>query len=181
MYTHMVSIDGFIEADPSYQGPNWAISDEGLQQHFAELERSVDLHLYGRRVYEQVAAWWPVAASDPNVPPDMAAYGRVWIDKPKIVFSRTLDHADWNTRIVSDNAADEIRALKQQPGKTMTLYGGVLASSVLPLIDEYRFYVNPALLGRGTSMLPGVEPIMRLNLVETRPFDCGVVLLRYRA
>lgn len=181
IYTHMVSLDGYIETEESYEGPNWAVSDEGLQRHFAEVESTIDAHLYGRKAYETVASGWPVFAKDPSTPKDMAAYARLWMETPKVVFSKTLDHAEWNTRVVKENAAEEIAKLKAQPGKDLMLYGGVLASSLIPhgLIDEYRLYVNPVVLGSGTPMFPGLDHLLRLQLKDTQTFDCGVVLLHY--
>ncbi len=181
IYAHMVSLDGFIEAVESYKGPHWAVSDEELSRHFIDLESTIDAHLCGRRIYENLATWWPHAAKDPSTPEYLTEYARIWVNKPKIVFSRTLDHVEWNARLVKQNAAEEIAKLKSQPGKDLALYGGVLASSVIPhdLIDEYRFYVNPAVLGRGKPMFPALDNVLRLRLVETRAFGCVVVLLRY--
>ena len=181
IYSHMVSLDGFIEADESYTGPNWAVSDEELSRHFVDHESTIDAHLYGRRIYEELATWWPRAANDPSTPTYLAEYGRIWVNKPKIVFSRTLDHGEWNARLVKENAAEEIAQLKAQPGKDLALYGSLLASTVIPLgvIDEYWLYVNPAVLGRGKPMFPNVNDILRLQLVASQTFKCGVILLRY--
>jgi len=181
IYSQMVSLDGFIEADPSYQGPNWAVSDEELSRHFVDHENTIDAHLYGRRIYENLAAWWPRAAKDPAIPTYLAEYGRVWMNKAKFVFSKTLDHVEWNSRLVKENAAEEIAKLKAQPGKDLSLYGSILASTVIPLglIDEYWFYLNPAVLGRGKPMFPALETVLRLQLVQSRTFGCGLVLLRY--
>ena len=181
IYTHMVSLDGFIEADESYKGPNWAVSDEELSRHFIDTESAIDAHLYGRRIYQHLATWWPIAGKDPSTPEYMVEYARIWMNKPKIVFSRTLDHVEWNSRLVKENAAEEIAKLKVQPGKDLSLFGSILASTVIPLglIDEYLFYVNPAVLGRGKPMFPALDNVLHLRLVETRAFGCGVVLLRY--
>jgi dihydrofolate reductase len=181
IYSHMMSLDGFIETDPSYAGPNWATADDDLTEHFLEAERAVQAHLYGRRVYEQVAAWWPRAAADSSLPRSMTEYGKVWVDKPKVVFSTTLTEVGSNTRIVRTGAAEEVANLKAATDAKLTLYGGVLASSLIScgLVDELHCYVNPVLVGRGTPMFPGLDPILRLELLESRQFDCGVVLLKY--
>lgn len=182
IFAHMVSLDGFIQADESYTGPNWAVSDEELSQHFKDHEKTIDAHLYGRRVYEEMATWWPQAAKDPSIPTHSAEYGRLWISKPKIVFSRTLDHVEWNARLVRENAADEIAKLKVQPGRDLALYGSILASSLIPLglVDEYWLYANPAVLGRGKPMFPNLDNVLRLQFSDSQTFKCGVVLLRYR-
>lgn len=181
VYSHMVSLDGYIEADEAYTGPSWAVSDEELSRHFVELERGVDLHLYGRRIYEHLAAWWPMADQNPALPAYLAEYGRLWKAKPKVVFSSQLQQTAWNARLVKDSAAAEVAGLKAQPGGELALYGSGLAASLIPLglVDEYRFYVNPAVLGRGRPMFPALDHVLHLQLIETRVFGCGAVLLRY--
>lgn len=181
IYMHMVSLDGYIETDKEYDGDNWASSDEGLQRHFRELEASIDAHLYGRRIYEELASTWPMLAQNPNLSGGLAAYGRIWVEKPKVVFSTTLKDVEWNTRLVKEGAVEVVKALKAETGKDLALYGSGLAASLLPhgLIDEFRFYVNPVVLGSGKPMFPSLEKILRLQLVETQVFDCGVALLHY--
>jgi dihydrofolate reductase len=100
---------------------------------------------------------------------------------PKFVYSTTLEHADWNTTIVRDVVVDDILALKAQPGGDLVVGGAKLAATFLrhDLIDEYRLYVNPVVLGRGTPLFPPSDAPVTLRLAETRPFGTGVVLLRY--
>ena len=181
IYSHMVSLDGFIEVDDPNKAPDWAVSDEELTRHFIDLENVIDFHLYGRRVYQHLAAGWPNADKNPSVPEYFAEYARIWRNKPKIVFSRTLQQVEWNSRLVRDNPGDEIAKLKEEPGKDLLLFGANLASTAMPLglIDEYRAYVNPVVLGGGKPMFPTLDDVLRLRLAETRTFGCGVVLLRY--
>jgi dihydrofolate reductase len=99
------------------------------------------------------------------------------------VFSRTLEKADWNTRIIGANLAEEVTAMKRQPGKDLLLTGGVgLAATLtgLGLIDEYQVVVHPVVLGGGKRLFAGVEERLELRLVESRTFDSQAVLLRYR-
>ena len=74
----------------------------------------------------------------------MVEFARIWRDMPKIVFSRTLEHADWNTTIVRDVVVSEIVALKAQPGGDLSLGGADLTAAFMQhdLIDEYRLYVH---------------------------------------
>ncbi|MCB0183786.1 MAG: dihydrofolate reductase family protein [Caldilineaceae bacterium] len=104
------------------------------------------------------------------------------MEKPKVVFSTTLDEVSWNARLVKENAVEAVRALKAEPGKDLALYGSILAASLIPhgLVDEFRFYVNPIVLGSGKPMFPDLAKMMRLRLVGTETFDCGVVLLHYQ-
>ncbi len=181
IYSHMVSLDGFIETDESYQGPNWATTDQELLIHFKEIESLCDTHLYGRRVFQAVSTWWPIADKDPNAPDYIVEYSKIWKDKLKYVFSTTLDHADWNTKVIKKNAPDVVKELKSQKGKDLFLYGGTLASSLMRfnLIDEFRLYYNPVFIGKGVPMIPSMEGVFRLKLIETKVFGCGVVLLHY--
>jgi dihydrofolate reductase len=101
---------------------------------------------------------------------------------PKIVFSRTLERADWNTTIVRDVAVEEITALKAQPGGDLVLGGADLAAAFMQhgLIDEYRLYVHPIVIGRGKPLFQPSDTKINLQLAETRTFGNGVVLLRYQ-
>lgn len=181
IYSHMVSLDGFIATDESYEGPNWASSSDELAKHFVEIEASSDVHLYGRRVYEETSAWWPLAGQSPDTPDSMVEYANIWKEKRKFVFSTTLEHAEWNTTLIRENAPPIVNQFKSEPGKDIFLYGGVLASSLIRfgLVDEFRLYFNPVLIGEGTRMLPALNGIVRLQLLETKEFDGDVVLLHY--
>lgn len=100
---------------------------------------------------------------------------------PKIVFSRTLERADWNTTVMRDVVVDEIMALKARPGGDLALGGADLTAAFLrhDLIDEYRIYVHPVLIGRGKPLFPASDAMITLRLARTRTFGNGVVLLRY--
>jgi dihydrofolate reductase len=179
-YALSVSLDGFIEAPGG--DLSWSNPDEELHQHFNDLERAIDLHLYGRRLYETMAAFWPTADEHPEASPQEIEFARIWKREPKIVFSRTLDHVEWNSRLVRDDIAAEVKRLKAQPGGDMSVGGAGLAASFmqLGLIDEYRLYVHPVILGSGKPMFPPLRDKIGLQLVETRTFGSGVVLLSYR-
>lgn len=179
IYTASVSLDGYIEAASG--DPSWVFPDEELHRHFNELEHEMDTHLYGRRMYEQMAAFWPTADEDPSAPPYVVEYARIWKDMPKVVFSKSLDRVGWNARLVQGDAIEEITRLKAQPGKNMGVGGAELASSLADagLIDEYRLYFFPILLGGGKPMFH-LHNRVKLTPVEVRQFSSGVILLRYR-
>lgn len=181
IYTQMVSVDGYIDPGETYSGQDWASSSEALVRHFIEFENRIGIHMYGRQIFEALTDWWPKVDRDQNGPDYMVAYGRIWVEKTKIVFSQTLDEVGWNSRLVRGDVGQEITKLKAEPGKDMALYGSLLASSVIPLglIDEYWLYVNPVVFGAGKPMFLLGEDILHLRLIETQVFDCGVVLLRY--
>jgi dihydrofolate reductase len=179
-YGMSVSLDGFIEAPDG--DLSWSFPDEELHQHFNDREAMIDTYLYGRRLYENMAAFWPTADGNPTAPQVEIEYARIWKSKPKIVFSKTLDHVGWNSRLVKGNIAEEVKQLKEQPGKEMSVGGAGLASSFmqLGLIDEYWLYVQPVILGGGKPMFGRLDEEINLQLVETRRFGSGVVLLRYQ-
>src|ERR1019366_10577132 len=98
IYSMSVSIDGFVET-PS-RSLDWVFADEQLHAFFNEEAREMSAFLYGRRLYELMAGYWPTAASDPSATPAMLEFAAIWKDKPKLVFSRTLERVEWNSRLV---------------------------------------------------------------------------------
>jgi dihydrofolate reductase len=179
IYSMSVSLDGFVEtADRSL---DWVIVDEELHAFFNEEARQVGTFLYGRRLYELMAAYWPTADTDPSNPAYMVEFARIWKDKPKVVFSTTLDKVEWNSTLFRNGVVEQVTRLKEQPGNDLSVGGPNLASSLIKLgmIDEYRLYVQPAVLGTGTPFFPAFDRRIKLRLVETRTFGSGVVYLRY--
>ena len=98
------------------------------------------------------------------------------------MFSKTLEKVEGNARLVRDDAAEEVAKLKEQPGKDLAVGGAGLASTLmkLGLIDEYRLFVSPVVLGGGTPYFPALDERIDLELVETRTFGSRVVYVRYR-
>lgn len=174
-----VSLDGF------FSGPDgeldWQLVDEELHGHFNDWLRSAGAFLDGRVNYELMAGHWPTADADPEASPTVVEFAGIWRDMPKIVFSRTLDRVDWNATIAREVVPDEIAALKAQPGGDLVVGGSELAATFMrhDLIDEYRIYVHPVLLGVGRELFRGFDVSLALRLVEAKTFSSGVVLLRY--
>jgi dihydrofolate reductase len=172
--SNLITLDGFFE------GPNceldWHIVDEDFFAYAAEMLRSVDTILFGRKTWEMMAAYWPVAPSDPIA--DMMN------GLPKMVFSNTLAAAGWaNSTIIRGQAEAEVAHLKKQPGVDMVVLGSAeLTSSLLRagLIDEYRLIVNPVILGAGKPMFQDFHARLRLTLAGVRQFRSGVVMLSYQ-
>ena len=174
-----VSLDGFISSATGDLA--WAIPDEELHRHFNEVEASTGLFLYGRKMWEEMSAYWPTADADPAASAAVKEYAAIWREKPKIVFSNTLKEAGWNARIIRGDIAATVRRLKEEEGNSLSVSGAEIAESFtrLGLIDEYWLYVTPVLLGGGRPMFqPGMASIP-LELLEMRPFAGGVVLLKY--
>ncbi len=173
-------VSNFMSLDGYFEGPNhaidWFVLDADFIDYAREMLGETGTLLFGRRTYEHMAAHWPTA------PADETAYKMNHL--PKIVFSGTLDKAEWNnTRLVKDNYAEEILKLKQQDGKgdLVILGSAMLASHFLQygLIDEYRVILNPVLLGAGQPMFPDLKKKMSLKLTRTKPLASGVIILYY--
>ncbi len=178
-YHLSVSLDGFMEAPGG--DIEWGTPDAELHQHFNDLEKKVDVFLYGRRLYENMSAYWPTADQDPSATAQTKEYARIWLDKPKVVFSTTLKHVDWNSRLVNANIEEEVKRLKADLDGDITVGGAGLARSLmeLDLIDEYGVYIHPIVLGGGKPMFGPLENRIQVRLLECRTFPQGVVLLRY--
>ena len=180
IYAINVSVDGFME---DQQGRiDWSEPSEELHRYFNDFELEIDVHLYGRRMYETMVSHWPTADANPSAPDYEIEYARRWQQAANVVFSRTLEHVREQDRLVRDNVAEEIRRLKAQPGKSMFVGGPGLAASLfqLDLIDEVRLIIHPVILGGGKPMFPSLDHLLRLRLVETRQFKSGVVALHYQ-
>lgn len=171
--SNLMSLDGFFE------GPNgeldWHVVDEEFFDYAREMLRSADSILFGRKTYEMMARYWPAAPKD-EIAEKMNTLA-------KIVFSRTLDKAEWqNSRLVRDDAAQEVATLKKMPGKDMVILGSAkLSLSLLEqgLIDEYRVILNPVLLGKGNLLFQNAAKKLNLKLKNTRMLKSGVALLYY--
>lgn len=176
-----VSLDGFFEGPD--RDLSWHMVDDELHRHFNDQLGAMGAFLDGRVTYELMAGFWPTADEDPASSGPVAEFARIWRDMPKIVYSRTLTTADWNTAVVRDVVAEEVLELKSQPGGDLALGGADLADTFrrLGLIDEYWLYVHPVLVGRGRPLFKPADSQAQLRLVETRAFGNGVALLRYAA
>jgi dihydrofolate reductase len=130
----------------------------------------------GRVTYEQMAAHWPTATGD---------YAAFMNNIPKVVFSTTLPTAEWaSSRIARGDLAEEIAALKGEPGGDIMAHGGagfVQALSRLGLIDEYRLVILPVALGSGLPLFKDLARPLRVDLAEARSFPDGTVIHVYQA
>jgi dihydrofolate reductase len=179
IYSIGVSLDGFIAGPDGDIG--WSAPDEELHRFHNRQTRELGAHLCGRRLYEMMV-YWETADADPAAGEVEVEFARLWQALPKIVFSTTLESVEGNARLVRDGIAQEVAALKEQPGGDLAVGGAGLAASCmeLDLIDEYRMFVSPVVLGGGTPYFPAAQRRMDLELLETRTFGSRVVYLRYR-
>jgi dihydrofolate reductase len=175
----MVSLDGFMEASDG--SIDWSVPGEELFRHFLEQESTIDVYLYGRRTYENMAGYWSTADTKPASTESEVQYAKLWQKVPKVVFSTTLETVGDNSRIVKKNIAEEIVQMKAEEGQLMSLGGAALAATFiqLDLIDEYHLYIHPVVLGGGKPFFPSQTCLTNLKLLETKIFDSSVVYLRY--
>jgi dihydrofolate reductase len=180
IYSMTVSLDGFI-AGPDGE-IDWGAPDEELHRFHNRMTGELGVQLLGRRLYETMLYWETVEES-PSSAEHTLEFARIWKALPKIVFSKTLGQVEGNARLLRDDVAAEVAELKQQPGKDLAVGGAGLASACmkLGLIDEYRLFVRPVVLGGGTPYFPALDDRINLELVETRTFGARVVYVRYRA
>jgi dihydrofolate reductase len=179
IYLMNVSLDGFIET-PDH-GLDWTVVDDELHGWFNEQTRELAATLYGRRLYEVMAAHWPTGESNHASTETEREYARIWNAMPKIVFSSTLPAVEWNSRLVHGDPADELARLRTEFDGDFGVAGPTLAAAFIRrgLVDEYRMVVHPVILGAGTPYLPPLDEPIRLRLTETRTFASGVTYRGY--
>jgi dihydrofolate reductase len=179
IYSMMVSLDGYIETlDGSLA---WHVIDRELHEFVNHQQASLGGYLWGRQMYENMAAFWPTADADPSQPDFVAEYAQIWREIPKVIFSKTLKEVAWNSRLAQGELAEEVAALKAQPGNDLAVAGADLAASFLRLglIDEVAPFIHPVILGSGRPFLPPSMELSKLRLLETHTFGSGVVYLHY--
>jgi dihydrofolate reductase len=183
----------FLSLDGVYQAPGARNEDtEGGFAHggwqrpyFDEILGSwagrgmaeTDAHLFGRKTYEKMAAYWPNAPADDP-------YGKHLNSVQKYVASRTLNSVEWqNTTLLQGDVAEEVAKLKDQPGNNIAVLGsGNLVQTLIEhdLVDEYSLSVFPVLLGGGKKLFPDDGQLRKLELVDSEPTTTGGVMLTYR-
>ena len=161
------------------------IADDELHKYFTRLLRNASLLLYGRITYQLMVPYWPDVARNQSDTETVNEFARVFDSLDMVVFSTTLKHVEGNkTRIVRANIAEEVLALKQQPGKDICVGSLSIASQLSErgLIDEYHFVVHPVVAGKGPRLFETVKPQDRiqLDLIGSETFQSGVVALHYR-
>lgn len=159
------------------------IADEDIHEYFTHLMRNVDLLAFGRKTYQLMVPYWPDVAKSHSETKAENEFADAFDSINKIVFSRSLDSAEGNTRIVRTKPQDEILKLKQEHGKNILVGGVDIPSQLieLGLVDEFHFVVQPIIAGEGRRRLEGISlpEKLQLTLVESRIFKSGCVALRY--
>jgi dihydrofolate reductase len=179
IYSMSVSLDGFI-AGPG-GAIDWSAPDEELHRFHNQQAREIGAHLCGRGLYEAMLPWETVDGA--RAGPVMAEFARIWRAIPKVVFSTTLSSVEGNARLASHSPADEAAMYRDLPDDRVVSVGGArLAAGLiqLDLIDEYRQFISPVILGGGRPYFPPLDQRLDLELLETRTFGSRVIYARYR-
>jgi len=178
IYSMSVSLDGFI-AGPGGDIGFTAPDEEQFRFHIQQT-REIGVELMGRRLYEAMLVW---ETAETWADADGLEFARIWNAIPKVVFSTTLERVEGNARLAGTDVASEVARLREEPGEgVISVAGASLASTLIKLnvIDEYRLFVDPVVVGGGTRYFPPLDAAIELELLETRTFGSRVVYLRYR-
>ena len=179
IYTVITSLDGYVSDEQG--GLVWDAPDEEVIGFINDLERPIGTYLYGRRVYETMVVWESLPLDGQT--PTMRDYGTLWRAATKVVYSRTLREASSaRTRVEREFHPEAVRQLKETAERDISVGGAELAGQAMRagLVDEYRLFVAPVLVGGGQRTLP--EKVrLGLKLLEGRTFGNGVAYLRYGA
>jgi dihydrofolate reductase len=178
IYSMSVSLDGFIAGPGGDIG--FTAPDEELFRFHVEQTRHIGVELMGRGLYEAMLVWGEPDAAPSG--PDELQFARIWNAIPKVVFSTTLEEVKGNARLAVDDVAGEVARARETFGEGVVSVGGAgLASTLikLDLVDEYRLFVIPVVLGGGTPYFPPLDRAIPLELLETRTFGSRLTYLRY--
>lgn len=176
-----ISLDGFV-AGPNGE-MNWIHAPQELFNWGSKLTNEADAALYGRTTYGMMQSYWPTAGKNPHASTHDKEHS-AWYNKvTKIVVSKTLKEDGLEkTIIIRDNVAANVEKIKQQPGKNIQIYGSPSVIQELlnaDLIDEFYLTVNHIILGKGKPLFQNIQKKMAFELIETKTFPQGVVLLHY--
>lgn len=179
IYCMNVSLDGFIET-PDH-GLGWTLVDDELHTWFNDQMRTLGASLYGRRLYEVMAAYWPTGEDDPAATEPMREYARIWNRVPRIVFSSSLEHVEHNSRLVRGDVGAALDDVRREFDGDIEVAGPNLAAQFVRrgLVDEYRLVIHPVVIGAGTPFWPPLDAPMPLRQTDAHSFASGVELRSY--
>jgi dihydrofolate reductase len=179
IYSAITSLDGYVtDEDGNF---DWSVPDEAVHTFVNDQERRAGTYLYGRRMYQVMAAW-ATMHTQPDIPPYLLDYAAIWQAAEKVVYSRTLEAVTTaKTRIERAFDPEAVRRMKDGAVRDLTIGGPELAAEALRagLVDECHFYLAPVVVGGGNPALPG-HIRLNLELLDDRRFGNGVVHLQYR-
>ncbi|HQW00863.1 MAG TPA: dihydrofolate reductase family protein [Gammaproteobacteria bacterium] len=158
------------------------IADEEIHEHYNDVLRNAGTLIYGRITYQLMESYWPTIVKDPTGNKPMDDFAVLIDDISKIVYSQTLNDVSWkNSTLKKEITREDILVLKQQPGKNI-LVGSpslIVALSNLGVVDEYQIGVQPIILGSGLPLFKNIRERIDLNLLHSKTFKCGAMMLYY--
>ncbi|MBP2472893.1 dihydrofolate reductase [Crossiella equi] len=178
-YSMSVSLDGFVN-DPT-GGFGWTAPTPDLFRFHLDQVRPLTTYLCGRRLYQEMLVW--ETAEQTMTGEAELEFARRWRSLPKLVFSRTLTSVEGNARLATGDVATELRRLRAQSGEGLiAIAGATLAAAAIEqdLVDDYRRFVYPVVVGGGTPYFPPLAAPLELRLVESRTFGSRTVYLRHQ-
>ncbi|HKR07205.1 MAG TPA: dihydrofolate reductase family protein [Bacteroidia bacterium] len=175
------SLDGFVAGTKGEM--DWINVDDEIFDYAGHNTNDADTGLYGRVTYDMMESYWPTAGDQPNASKHDKEHSQWYNNVEKIVLSKSLAGKNIpKTQIVSSNIKEEILKHKNKNGKNIIMFGSPSASHTLlqlGLIDEYWLFVNPVLLGAGIPLFKNINEPVKLNLIKTKVFKCGVTGMHF--
>ena len=139
--------------------------------------------MFGRKSYQLLEQYWPGAKDQPNASKGEIEYSNWYNDATKIVISRTIRHESSSKKIIiSENVAEELAKIKQQPGKDILIFGSPSIAQLMiqhNLIDTYWIFINPVLFGKGIPLFSRTETMKKFKLISTVQFPNGEIAHRF--
>lgn len=177
--TENITVDGVIDATEGWFEPagDEEVDQADLNEALREQAAAADAVLLGRVTFEAFRSYWPNQTDDETGVTDYLN------NVSKYVVSSTMTDPDWErSTVLSGDLEDSIRELKGKAGKDIVATGSITLVRQLislDLVDEYRLFVYPVVLGRGARLFQDATSVPKLKLVDSRTFRSGVVLARY--
>lgn len=175
IYAINVTIDGIADHTAG-------IADDELHDFFTNLLNEVDVSLMGRKTYQLMAGYWPVAYKDPECTESIKRFADKFNAMKKIVFSNTLKSVEWQNSVLAEkDLISTVSELKKEKGKSISAGSISIGEQLLRhnLIDEFWFLIQPMIIGKGIRLLKGLNDRINLKLVDTKMLKSGVVVLHY--
>lgn len=174
----------FLTLNGFFKGPHddisWHTHGGEEEQYSVQSLQGDGILLFGRKTYDMMASFWPTPAAAQQFPEVAAGMNRA----EKMVFTRKPFEPRWeNTRVITGDIVNEVRTLKATPGKYMTILGSGSIITLLTehrLIDEYQFMIDPVVIPDGTPVFAGITARLELELIASRVFKSGVMVVSYR-
>lgn len=179
---NLITLDGYFAGLDG--NIDWHMVDDEFNTFAVEQTSSFGAIIFGKTTYQMFESFWPKAVNDPKMSKEDRIIAKTIDDIEKIVFSKSLQTVEWkNSRLFHAIDPEEVKKWKQESGRDMVIFGsGTIVQEMtnLKLIDEYRLLVNPIILGEGKPLFANIKEKINLNLLSTRTFQNGNVLLSYQ-